>query len=270
MTSSRGSSGARKTADVRTITVSNSKGGSTKTTLTVCLAAAFAERGQRVLVIDLDPQGSATEWLGGQESPIGLVEFSGGSIPIRELVKATTASDVDLIPASRSLLPAGRQSGADVGLAIASGLARLPGRWDVVLVDTPSTLHHLALAPLVRSDHLLVPVEAHGLALTGVASVIAGMERARRRVNRRLTLLGIVATRVNSTTHARQVLTRLRSSFGAAVLESVVRESIRVAEAPAVQRPITAYASGSSAARDFRAVADELLERLGDHGGGAG
>ena len=85
------------------ITLSNNKGGSGKTTTTVSLASALGERGLRVLVVDLDPQGSATTWLGGCESSSGLVEFSAGGIRVSELVKSSTAPGVDLVPTSPSL-----------------------------------------------------------------------------------------------------------------------------------------------------------------------
>jgi chromosome partitioning protein len=249
---------------MRTITLSNNKGGSGKTTTTVSLASAFAERGLRVLVIDLDPQGSATEWLGGCESSIGLVEFSTGGILVSELVKTSTARGVDLIPASPSLVSLGEKSGNETGLAIVRAFARLPDYWDLVLVDTPPTPGYLSLAPLVASDRIVIPVEAHALALPGVTSVIASIERARRHVNPHVELLGIVACRVNATVHTREVVARLRAQFGAVVLEHAVREATRIAEAPAFRLPITQYASASLVAGDYRAVAAELLDRLGD------
>ena len=251
---------------MRTIALSNNKGGSGKTTTTVSLAAAFAERGLRVLVVDLDPQGSATDWLGGRESPIGLVEFSAGGIRVSELVVTSTAPGVDLIPTSPSLVPSGEKGRNETGLAIVRGFARLPDYWDLILVDTPPTLGYLSLAPLVSSDRVVIPVEAHALALPGVASVIAAIERARRHVNPRLELLGIVACRVNATGHVRDVIGQLRARFGAVVLEQSVREAIRVAEAPASRLPITRYAPTSRVADDYRAVAAELLRRLGDLG----
>ena len=146
---------------MRTIALSNNKGGSGKTTTTVSLAAAFAEHGLRVLVVDLDPQGSATDWLGGRESPIGLVEFSSGGIRISELVVASTAPGVDLIPTSPSLVPSGEKGRDETGLAIVRGFARLPDYWDLILVDTPPALGYLSLAPLVSADQVLIPVEAH-------------------------------------------------------------------------------------------------------------
>jgi len=249
---------------MRTITLSNNKGGSGKTTTTVSLASAFAESGLRVLVVDLDPQGSATEWLGGRESSTGLVEFSAGGIRVSELVMTSTAPGVDLIPTSPSLVPPGENRRHETGLAIVRAFARLPDYWDLVLVDTPPALGYLSLAPLVASDRIVIPVEAHALALPGVASVIASIERARRQINPHVELLGIVACRVNATGHVRDVVAQLRAQFGAVVLEQSVREAVRIAEAPALRLPITRYAPTSRVAEDYRAVAAELLDRLGD------
>jgi len=249
---------------VQIVALSNHKGGSGKTTTTVNLAAAFAETGLRVLVVDLDPQGSATEWLGGRESAIGLVEFSEGGVGVSKLVVPTTASGVHLVPTSPSLIPRGDASRNATGLGIVRGLARLPDYWDLILIDTAPTLDYLSLAPLVASNHVIIPVEGHALALPGVTSVIASIKRARRHINPHLELLGIVACRVNKTGHSREVVTQLRSQFGAVVLEHSVRDAIRIAEAPALQLPITAYAPTSPVAADYRSVATELLVRLGD------
>jgi chromosome partitioning protein len=248
---------------MRTITLSNNKGGSAKTTTTVSLAAAFAETGLRVLVVDLDPQGSATFWLGGQEAEVGLVEFSEGGVRVAKLVQTSSAPNVDLIPTSPSLVPSGEKSLNDTGMALVRGFARLPDYWDIILVDTPPTVGYLSLAPLVACDHVIIPVEAHSLALPGVASVVASIERAREQVNQRLDLLGIVACRVNTTLHTRDVLAQLRASFGSVVLEQTVRETIRLAEAPALRMPIIRYAPWSAAAQDYRAVAREILSRMG-------
>jgi chromosome partitioning protein len=249
---------------MRIIALSNNKGGSGKTTTTVSLASACAESGLRVLVVDLDPQGSATEWLGGSDSSTGLVRFSAGGVRVSEMVVRSTAPGVDLVPASPTLAPLGDASGNEIGLAIVRGFARLPDYWDIVLVDTPPMLGPLSLAPLVAADVVVIPVEAHALALPGVASAITSIERARSHLNPRLELLGIVVCRVTATRHSREVIVRLRSKFGSAVLEQSVREAIELAEAPALRQPITLYAPTSAVANDYRAVAAELLDRLGD------
>jgi chromosome partitioning protein len=248
---------------MRTITFSNSKGGSAKTTTTVSLAAAFAESSLRVLVVDLDPQGSATFWLGGHQSSTGLVEFSRGGIRVAELVRPSTAPGVDLVPAGPSLVPSGESSLNDTGMAIVRGFARLPDYWDLILVDTPPTVGPLSLAPLVGTDYVVIPVEVHALAMPGVASVVDSIMRARERVNPRIELLGIVACRVDATVHAKEIVAQMRASFGRVVMDQTIRETIRLAEAPALRMPITRYAPSSPAAQDYRAVAGEILARMG-------
>lgn len=248
---------------MRRIALSNNKGGSGKTTTTVSLAAAFAERGLRVLVVDLDPQGSATQWLGGRESPNGLVEFSAGAVPLSQMIVKSTSPGIDLIPTSPSLVPSGESGRNETGFAIVRGFVRLPEYWDLLLVDTPPTLGYLSLAPLVACDRVVIPVEPHALGLPGVASVIASIERARQRINPKLEPLGIVACRVDATSHTRKVVERLRSQFGTVVLDHTVREAVQIAEAPGAGLPITRYAPKSAVADDYRAVAGELLDRLG-------
>lgn len=249
---------------MQTITLANNKGGSGKTTTTVSLAAAFGEMGLRVLVIDLDPQGSATRWLGQEEAPDGLVEFSRGGMRVADLVVGTTAPGVDLIPTSPSLdAQEAEDAEKDTGMAIVRSFARIPDYWDLVLVDTPPVVNYLSLAPLVVSDHVVIPIEAHALAMSGLVSVVDSVQRAHQRVNTQLNLLAILACRVNATLHAREIVARLRREFGDTVLESQIREGIRIAEAPAFRLPITRYAPGSINAEDYRAAAREILGRLG-------
>ena len=168
------------------------------------LASAFAERGLRVLVVDLDPQGSTTSWLGASESEKGLVEFSTGGVRVRDLVMNSTAPGVDLIRRARDWCRRRNRAGRGTGLDIVRAFARLPDHWDIVLVDTPPTVGYLSLAPLVASDRVLIPVEAHALSLLGVASVMDSIKRARVHVNRRLELLEIIACRVTPTSHTRE------------------------------------------------------------------
>lgn len=250
--------------EVRLITLSNNKGGSGKTTTTVSLAAALAEQGLTILVIDLDPQGSATRWLGQEEAPAGLVEFSRGGLRVADLIVETTASGVDLIPTSASLVAQDEDGETDTGMAIVRSFARLPDYWDLVLIDTPPSVGYLSLAPLVASDHVVIPIETHALAMSGLVSVVDSIQRARQHVNRQLNLLAILPCRVNATLHAREIVARLRQEFGDVVLRSQIRESIRVAEAPAFRLPITRYAPASGNAEDYRAAAAEILVRLGD------
>jgi chromosome partitioning protein len=246
-----------------TVTITNHKGGSAKTTTTVSLAAAFGELGYRSLVVDLDPQGSATAWLGHPAGWRGMAEFGAGGLRVSDIAVSTTAERVDLVPACPTLVTQDPDRAVAIGLDIVRGFRRIPDYWDFVLVDTPPTVGYLSLAPLVASSHVVIPVEAHALAMAGVASVIESIGRAQTDLKSPIGLLAILPCRVNATLHTRDVVARLRAEYGDAVLDATVRESIRAAEAPAFRMPLTRYAPRSQVAWDYRDVVAQLLVRLG-------
>jgi chromosome partitioning protein len=245
------------------VTITNHKGGSAKTTTTVSLAAALGELGYRSLVVDLDPQGSATAWLGHPEGWRGMVEFGAGGLRVSDIAVSTTAERVDLVPACPTLVTQDPDRAISIGLEIVRGIRRIPDYWDFVLVDTPPTVGYLSLAPLVASSHVVIPVEAHALAMPGVASVVESIGRAQADLKSSIALLAILPCRVSPTVHTRDVVARLRAEYGAAVLDATVRESIRAAEAPAFRMPLTRYAPRSHVAWDYRDVVAQLLLRLG-------
>lgn len=244
---------------MRTIAVTNSKGGSAKTTTTVNVAASLGELGYRVLVIDMDPQGSASAWLGVEGEIEGVVEAIEGRRPLAELLYETTAPGVVLVAASPSLVVSDPQEETRIALGFMRAMDRLPALWDVVLVDCPPSLGYLAVAPLSVCHEALVPVEAHVLAITGLGGLLETMERVRQRLNPSLKLAGVLACRVNRTTHAREIVARLREQFPDSFMTTSVRDSIRLAEAPSHHLPITLFAGKSGVAEDYRAVALELM-----------
>jgi chromosome partitioning protein len=243
---------------VRTIAVVNHKGGSAKTTTTVNLAAALGEAGRRVLVIDMDPQGSATSWLGVDDSDYGVIDAILGGTSLAHLVHETTAPGVGIVPASPQLVTTQAAGETDIALGFIRAMERLPAIWDVVLVDCPPSLGYLGVAPLAACQEALVPVEAHVLAMAGMTSLLETMSRIQGKLNPGLRLSGVLACRVNRTAHARAVAERLGERFPDAFLRTQVRESIRLAEAPSFRLPITQYAPGSTGAADYRAVAAEF------------
>lgn len=250
---------------MRTIAVANQKGGSGKTTSAVNLAAALAELRQRVLVVDLDPQGSASSWLGVAESGPGLMDvFKGDKVHVADLAHVTAIDGVSAIAASPWLATAERAVAGEVGAEtlLRAAFGQLPRRWDVVLVDCPPTLGFLTVSALVACRELLIAVEAHVMALAGLAALLQTTERIRERLNPQLTIAGILPCRVDTRTRlARDVVERLRERFGPQVFQATIRESVRLAEAPSFQQPITAYAPESAGAEDYRAAARELLKR---------
>lgn len=246
---------------MRIIAITNHKGGSAKTTTVVNLAAALGEAGDRVLVVDLDPQGSATSWLGSALADRDVRNAYLARSDLSRVVVETTAPGVELIPASPWLVAGDRKEEVALGLGFIEAMERLRPEWDVVLIDCPPSQGSLSVAPLGACHEVVIPVEARALALTGVVSLLGTMEAVRERLNPDLALTAIVACRVNRTRHARDVVERLRARFGRLVLDTVVRESIGLAEAPSFQLPITRFAPTSPGSIDYRDVAMELRRR---------
>lgn len=247
---------------MRRLAITNQKGGSCKTTTAVNLAAALGELGQRVLLVDLDPQASATEWLLDGDGHDGLMEVLVGTGQMKGLVRQTTAPNVQLVPASPDLArtPA-KADKKKTEYHLRAAIDRLPSDWDFVLLDCPPAMGFLVTSALVSSDEVVVPVEAHVMALAGLASLVQTIEQVHDRLNPQLAITAIVPCRVNRTSHTREVVERLRQRFGGLVVDVPVRESVRLAEAPSFKKPITQYAPSSPGAQDYRAVANEILAR---------
>jgi len=249
---------------MRTIALMNQKGGSAKTTSTVNLAAALAAQKKRVLVLDLDPQANASNWLGVTDGGSDVLDVLKGERKLADCVRASSTKGVDLVPSSPWLAGAERTLAGEVGaeVALRKSVEKLPGGWDVLLVDCPPALGLLSVSALTACKEVLVPVESHTLALSGLAHLVSTIERVRDRLNPSLRLSGILACRVDTRKRLSQdVLSSLRERFGSEVFEAVVRENVRLAEAPSFQRDIFQYDPKSSGAEDYLAVGRELLSR---------
>ena len=251
---------------MRTFAIANQKGGSGKTTTCVNLAAALGEKERRVLLIDLDPQHSATAWLGLRDAGKGVYGLFVEDAVLTDLVHQTKAPGVDLVPSSPWLVGVERVLAGEVGAEtiLRRSLERLPGSWDYVLVDCPPTLGVLTVNALAAARELLVPVEAHVMALGGLAHLLHTVEVVKERLNPQLRLSGILACRVDvRTRHAREVVEQLRQHSGTLVYRTVIREHIRLAECPSFGQPITQYDPKSAGAVDYRALAAEIIEQEG-------
>jgi chromosome partitioning protein len=247
---------------MRTIAIINRKGGCGKTTATVNIAAALGESGRRTLLLDLDPQGSASSWLGaGPNDQRDLFETFLGTRSLADLAEPTRAFGVDLVPASSWLVTAERTLQVDLALGAIRALERLPAAWDFVLVDCPPTLGYLASAALTGCREALVPVQPHGLDMWGIEPVMEEMDRVRQQLNTALVLAGIVVGRASRTNHAREVVASLRATYGDDVFQQTIRDSIRVPEAAMAGLAVTEFVSDAAIAADIRAVAAELVRR---------
>jgi chromosome partitioning protein len=247
---------------MRTIAIINRKGGCGKTTATVNIAAALGESGRRTLLLDLDPQGSASSWLGaGPNDQRDLFEAFLGTRSLADLAEPTRAFGVDLVAASSWLVTAERTLQVDLALGAIRALERLPAAWDFVLVDCPPTLGYLASAALTGCREALVPVQPHGLDVWGIEPVMEEMDRVRQQLNTSLVLAGIVVGRVSRTNHAREVVASLRTTYGGDVFQQTIRDSIRVPEAATAGLAVTEFVPDAAIAADIRAVAAELVRR---------
>jgi chromosome partitioning protein len=252
---------------MRTLAIANQKGGSGKTTTSVNLAAALGEKNRKVLLIDLDPQHSATAWFGIKNEGKGVLGVFADQGNLADFIQAAGVPGVDLVPSSAWLVGVEKILAGEVGAEtiLKRNLDRLPpGRWDYVLLDCPPTLGVLTVNALAAVKELLVPVEAHVMALGGLAQLLHTVEIVKERLNPDLKISGILACRVDARTrHAREVVEQLRERSGDLVYRTVIRENIRLAECPSFGQPITEYDPKSAGARDYRALADEIISQEG-------
>lgn len=248
---------------MRKLAIVNQKGGSGKTTTAVNLAATLAEANKKVLLIDLDPQASASLWYGFKEKGKGLYQVLAEDGKLEDAIEKTQVEHLSMVPSS-SLL-----SGVEKALAnevaaesiLKNKIERLANKpWDYILIDCPPTLGILSLNALTLANEVLVPVEAHVMALHGLVQLLKTINVVKQRLNPLLEIAGILACRVDyRTKHSQEVLTQLRSRFEGKVCTSVIRENIRLAEAPLHIKPITHYAPTCNGTIDYRNLATEIM-----------
>jgi chromosome partitioning protein len=247
-----------------TLAVANQKGGVAKTTTVACLGAALAELGQRVLLVDLDPQACLTFSMGidPEDLDVSLHHvLTKGLDPVEALLG--TEDGVDLLPATIDLARAEAdlltRTGREFALKVA--LEPLEG-YDWVLLDCPPSLGVLTVAALTAADAVLVPLQCETLSHRGVGQLLDTVHDVRRFTNRDLEVWGVLPTLYDGRTiHARAVLDDIAETYGVEVVGPPIPKSIRFAEAPAAGRSILRTASGHRGATAYREVAAGLLRR---------
>jgi chromosome partitioning protein len=248
---------------MRSIAIVNQKGGSGKTTTAVNLAAALGENDRCVLVMDLDPQASASNWYGAKDAGKGLLEVFTDGRDLASLVQKTEAPGVSIVPSSSWLVGIEKALAGEVGTEtiLRPKVAALKG-WDYILLDCPPTLGTLTVNALTSAEEVLVPVESHVMALNGLVQLIATVNAVKERLHPPLRIAGVLACRVDARTrHALEVVEQLREKFGCLVYRAIIRENIRLAECPSFGVPITQYDTNSHGAEDYRALAGEVIEQ---------
>lgn len=251
---------------MRIISVANQKGGCAKTTTAVNLAAALAETKKKVLLIDLDPQANASQWLGAEDPSINSFLIFSSKKPIQELIQPTQVTNIFIISGHQDLASAEKVVANELGVdfLLKRRLKDLkPEDWDFIIIDTPPTLGLLTVNALTSSSELLIPVTTHIMTLTGVAQLISKYNEIKEVLNPDLEILGFLPSRVDTRTkHSKEILQALIDRFGDKVLKSLIRENVRLAEAPSFGENILIYDGQSGAAQDYRDLAQEVI-RLG-------
>jgi chromosome partitioning protein len=259
--------GPEKREPARVIAFANQKGGVGKTTTVINLGAALVEAGERILLIDMDPQGSLGVGLGLEphslEATVYNLLMQDGTTADDVLIE-TAIEGLHLLPANIDLAAAELLLVQEVAReqALQRIVGRLLYRYDRILIDCPPSLGLLTINGLTAAHAVIVPLECEYFALRGMSLLMQTLERVRDRLNPDLELEGIVATMFDGRTlHTREVLERVRDAFGDVVFETTVNKTIRFAEAPVAGEPILSYAPRSRGADAYRALAREVQQR---------
>lgn len=248
----------------RVLAVASGKGGVGKSTTALALAYAYASAGARVLVIDADPQGSATAWLGAA-APAGpsMVDVLAGAATLDDLAAPSGWPGVDVVAAAPALASADRALAARplAALGLRAAVGRAKGPWAWILIDCPPSLGLLTTAALAAADGVLAAVEASALGLGGLPDLLAAVEAVGAHVQPAPRVVGILPCRVDGRLRlARAALDTLAASYGALVLPPV-RARAAVQVAAAMRRPV-AELDPDGAGADYQAVAKVIERRM--------
>ena len=252
----------------RTIAIANQKGGVGKTTTAINLSACLAEKGKKVLAVDMDPQGNMTSGLGVDKDSVEntIYNLIIGESKMEEVLIKDVLENLDIIPTNIDL------SGAEIELLdveekeyiVRNEIDKIKDNYDFIIIDCPPSLSMLTINAMTTADSVLVPIQCEYYALEGLSQLIHTVELVRDRLNPKLTIEGVVFTMYDARTNlSLQVVENVKDNLEQTIYKTIIPRNVRLAEAPSYGLPINMYDPKSTGAESYRLLAEEVINREG-------